>query len=697
MMCKVYAGSVLFVLSMSTTIDLYGEERKDSAHLLHTFTTYHQGLNSGMFKLIQMSRKIDQPNRAETTVDIYQLQSTDCALFEELGSDIQITGFVPSGEMNFQVIEESSFFIRLKNDDATFWVAKSCVRLVSSGKNNTGFPFFKEEHNWWYMVEETYKRQHSLYEEYRRFKRKNESKIQKLPSLSQRNQIGNLIVGIERKKLLIDQLYQRLRQKLFSNEKRDSYAGNPWAIRANVMFGSSNYHNNTAGVGTQQSSSGNTDVNIQARYRLNAKSRLAFQLNNRTETRVTTYSTTDAGVNYHGQAGNMKYQANLGFQNYSDKDISSRDFKKLNFGGSLSKNTGKGVNYRINYRYLEQIFDQHISNSYIKHDFHSVVGMATKSKYQPSASVAVWSGSSDNSVLQYTVIRTGFSMLSKEGPKRSEFSLLAEATGFPQTTGRTNERYQFKYSLMDRTRSGTRFRQEITAIFRSFPENEISNYADLSYRQGRNQYGESRKGMGLLFRMRYFPLSLSASHFDLTRSVDKAGRRFFTRHVTNIRIGYPGEDYFLTSLNGFIKAGLKWKAFRIGPTFNWRYAIDFVNDEALSNDSGLNYYRLGFETSGNYLIKRIIKLNFRASYDVDNINIWTSEADMPWQGLTHQNPVNIQFAGYLGYLIKDYAEVYLRAQMFDRQTYYDDEVAPTPQFTSNGSVNFKLGFKIRYH
>lgn len=650
---------------------------------------YFKQFNNSLFGLIQVTKKGNTApkNKTSQTAPLYQLIDMNCSVFEELDPNIPFERAGLSTEMMFQQIDEFHKYVRLQHQDIQFWVKRSCVRqqLNPTGIiTRIGDP--ASEHIWVTIAEKIYEKHMLHYNSYIKHKKK-------LSKRSNRAQYQNDFDNIESKHKLILQIYKRL--NIEQTPIENLAFTQKIKLNGRILFGNSSFNTNYTNLTSGEHSSGNVDIQLNAIYDLNQDSKVLLMIKNRKETLITPYNKWQVGAGYNMKLGsNHQFSVGGNYETYKDGVQSINDYGKVSINTQIKNSQSESFNYVLNYRFLDQVFDQIVQNSYSRHhvNLQSTIKPGSYFSIQPGLIYNL--GNSENVLFEYSFINPSliFDFDREQGSDKIKLSL--ERTDYSNLELRNNSRFQFEWSARKTLQNKSSTNNQIGIIYRNFSEAEQSNYLDIYSKSNKRN---NQKTNRFMIRLRYFPnIDASSTRLDIRKGIDQGGD-FYVGYDVNLRLQYPTEEFFFSRLDGFFKLGADINGIRLGPFLRWHTVFDLKNTELGLIDRDQNSYQYGVESSGYFKIAKLITLRYRASYDLNTVFSKALDPIDPTMTLDAElrHPKNFQFDLDLGVKVMRYLEVFAVANYFNHETDYEEDI--NTSFIMNNTGNrFKMGARINY-
>lgn len=362
---------------------------------------------------------------------------------------------------------------------------------------------------------------------------------------------------------------------------------------AAVRFGSSAYE--SAG----RISETTRNISLTGNVVFNPQSRLSVQLNHNKDVIRTPYALSDAGATYyHETSGGTRISTSVSFKDYDDVLIDRNSYRNVGAGMSVEHPLKENIRILGDVQaQSKKYYDTEDGNDLQGVQFNTFLDYTGK-KALFNAGIRGRLQSGEKAFLDYSRIIPNIRFTYKTA--QNNWSVYGEAEQMAYgTAGQAND---FNRIRVDLEASNRGKRTQITAINKSFPNNERFNNLKIKILAQKIQRSEGRNGRSTGYLEYTFHTS------DSSVSGNYADFRFdrnFNRKTTYFDIGAFGRYWDDSGpahrLSVYSRFGFRYSGFQIGPVIGADMMIDPDNPDL---EQAGNRFRAGLDGRGNFTIRQ---------------------------------------------------------------------------------------------
>lgn len=362
---------------------------------------------------------------------------------------------------------------------------------------------------------------------------------------------------------------------------------------AAIRFGSSAYE--SAG----RISETTRNISLTGNVVFNPQSRLSVQLNHNKDVIRTPYASSDAGATYyHETSGGTRISTSVNFKDYDDVLIDRNSYRNVGAGMSVEHPLKESIRIVGDVQaQSKKYYDTEDGNDLQGVQFNTFLDYTGK-KALFNAGIRGRLQSGEKAFLDYSRITPNIRFTYKTA--QNNWSVYGEAEQMAYgTAGQAND---FNRIRVDLEASNRGKRTQITAINKSFPNNERFNNLKIKILAQKIQRSEGRNGRSTGYLEYTFHTS------DSSVSGNYADFRFdrnFNRKTTYFDIGAFGRYWDDSGpahrLSVYSRFGFRYSGFQIGPVIGADMMIDPDNPDL---ERAGNWFRAGLDGRGNFSIRQ---------------------------------------------------------------------------------------------
>lgn len=448
---------------------------------------------------------------------------------------------------------------------------------------------------------------------------------------------------------------------------------------ASARFGSSAYESGG------QISETTRNISLGGNVIFSPHSRLAINLNHNKDVIRSPFTTTTANAAYSYETqGGTRVNTSVSFQDYGDELTKQNSFR--NIGAGLNAEHPVNANIRLSGDVQVQsksFYDTDNGNDLEGVQFNTLIDYKNKNT-SVNAGIRGRFQSSDISFLDYRRIIPSLRLTFKTGQKN--WSLYGEAEKMAYSTAAESADYD--RLRIDLETSNSKTRTQLSAINRSFPNNESFNNLKIRilnevYHRSADRNGRSTGYIEYTFNTS--DLNTSSNYIDLRFD------RNFSRKTGYFDIGafgrYWEEGNSAHRLSVYSRFGLKFSGVQIGPIVGADMLIDQADPDLKQTG---NSFRAGIDGRGNFLIQKAsVYSSVRYQYTLAYSGLDTSGDPLT------RNPVSLEITAGARIPVARKFEVQLDLRYYKLDFDIPEIDDPLPVQTQSG-LRYLAGISYRF-
>jgi len=341
------------------------------------------------------------------------------------------------------------------------------------------------------------------------------------------------------------------------------------------------------------------NISLAGNVIFNSLSRLSVQLNHNKDVIRTPYTSTDVAATYYYEtSGGTTINTSVSFKDYDDVLTDRNSFRNVGAGISVKHPVNESIKIQGDVQaQSKKYYDAEDGNDLQGVQFNTLLDYTGK-KALVNAGIRGRFQSGGKAFLDYSRIIPNIRVIFKTA--QNSWSLYGEGEQMAYgTAGKANDFNRIRFDLETSNRGK---RTQITAINKSYPNNERFNNLKIKVLAQKIQHSEGRNGRTtgyLEYTFHTSDSSVSGNYADLRFD------RNFTKKTTYFDVGAFGRYWDDSGpahrLSVYSRFGFRYSGFQIGPIIGADMIID--RDDPDLEQAG-NSFRAGLDGRGNFSIRK---------------------------------------------------------------------------------------------
>ncbi len=427
------------------------------------------------------------------------------------------------------------------------------------------------------------------------------------------------------------------------------------------------------------------NISLAGNVIFNSLSRLSVQLNHNKDVIRTPYTSTDVGATYyHETSGGTTINTSVSFKDYDDVLTDRNSFRNVGAGISVKHPVNESIQIQGDVQaQSKKYYDAEDGNDLQGVQFNTFLDYSGK-KALVNAGIRGRFQSGGKAFLDYSRIIPNIRVIFKTA--QNSWSLYGEGEQMAYgTAGKANDFNRIRFDLETSNRGK---RTQITAINKSYPNNERFNNLKIKVLAQKIQHSEGRNGRTtgyLEYTFHTSDSSVSGNYADLRFD------RNFTKKTTYFDVGAFGRYWDDSGpahlLSVYSRFGFRYSGFQIGPIIGADMIID--RDDPDLEQAG-NSFRAGLDGRGNFSIRKASiysSVRYQQTITYTGLNIEGESGS--------RLPATVEISGGAKIPVARMFEIQLDLRYYSLDFDYPQTDDPMPVQTQSG-LRYLAGLSYRF-
>lgn len=427
------------------------------------------------------------------------------------------------------------------------------------------------------------------------------------------------------------------------------------------------------------------NISLAGNVIFNSLSRLSVQLNHNKDVIRTPYTSTDvAATYYHETSGGTTINTSVSFKDYDDVLTDRNSFRNVGAGISVKHPVNESIKIQGDVQaQSKKYYDAEDGNDLQGVQFNTFLDYSGK-KALVNAGIRGRFQSGGKAFLDYSRIIPNIRVIFKTA--QNSWSLYGEGEQMAYgTAGKANDFNRIRFDLETSNRGK---RTQITAINKSYPNNERFNNLKIKVLAQKIKHSEGRNGRTtgyLEYTFHTSDSSVSGNYADLRFD------RNFTKKTTYFDVGAFGRYWDDSGpahrLSVYSRFGFRYSGFQIGPIIGADMIID--RDDPDLEQAG-NSFRAGLDGRGNFSIRKASiysSVRYQQTITYTGLNIEGESGS--------RLPATVEISGGAKIPVAQMFEIQLDLRYYSLDFDYPQTDDPMPVQTQSG-LRYLAGLSYRF-
>lgn len=427
------------------------------------------------------------------------------------------------------------------------------------------------------------------------------------------------------------------------------------------------------------------NISLAGNVIFNSLSRLSVQLNHNKDVIRTPYTSTDVAATYYYEtSGGTTINTSVSFKDYDDVLTDRNSFRNVGAGISVKHPVNESIKIQGDVQaQSKKYYDAEDGNDLQGVQFNTFLDYSGK-KALVNAGIRGRFQSGGKAFLDYSRIIPNIRVIFKTA--QNSWSLYGEGEQMAYgTAGKANDFNRIRFDLETSNRGK---RTQITAINKSYPNNERFNNLKIKVLAQKIKHSEGRNGRTtgyLEYTFHTSDSSVSGNYADLRFD------RNFTKKTTYFDVGAFGRYWDDSGpahrLSVYSRFGFRYSGFQIGPIIGADMIID--RDDPDLEQAG-NSFRAGLDGRGNFSIRKASiysSVRYQQTITYTGLNIEGESGS--------RLPATVEISGGAKIPVAQMFEIQLDLRYYSLDFDYPQTDDPMPVQTQSG-LRYLAGLSYRF-
>ncbi|MBN1223035.1 MAG: hypothetical protein JXB23_07280 [Candidatus Aminicenantes bacterium] len=474
---------------------------------------------------------------------------------------------------------------------------------------------------------------------------------------------------------------------------------------AEVLFGTTSFQTEFLTDPLEEAKGTVRDISVGGNLSISDSSTIQVQFSNKKDIIQSPYSNTtvDAGYSYQG-GGKLRFAAGVNYSRYADEDNDFNNFNRMQLRGSADYKLAPTADFSLDYSYFNNDYTSDSNNSYASHVIATGLDLRNSSRSRFIFSLLSRFQSSKSEIHNLNDIAPSITYERKGDGSLLSLSLKYQRLDFSEIDLKD---YSTLTLSLSRRGSGPGVTSliDLALSSKSYPGNDLQSYVQVRGRYSRSSIGVQSSYFTTSMYTNFYANYSAVNFSDLRIDFGKNGASFFGNLSTSFRIWHSPGDETQGPVKPHVadiyaKLGIRYKTFRIGPTFGAHALLSSEEGVDFLKRDG-NLIRFGGMAEGTLSFPHDITLRVSGAYEYgmvynETIAIDSATGDFLTGDLLQRHPTTLQIDADLNAPLFSNLELIGRASYYKINTDMDAALSINP-VTSNSRFILVFGIRYRYN